>query len=258
MQIISILSPSISMEGSISENKAQGSISYLEHLWQVLKSKEGCFDAVAITSPIIVDKHLHEQYSKSNGNMVNPWGAVEAMLTHCISSEFNIPSAHAPMFESTEIANLDFGVVDSRIAPEVISNAFFHCVLKGLNKAPHIIKDKKLINHPDIISAKDISAIVIPDGILGLPVLAALHQGIKVIAVKNKNCMKNNLTKLPWQKNQFFQCENYLEASGILNSLKEGINIEAIKRPLSTLMLEEDNKKDLSFMQELSTLPNMN
>jgi len=40
---------------------------------------------------------------------------------------------------------------------------------------------------------------VIPDGCVGLPTLAALEQGIPVIAVKeNKNRMKNDLTKLPF------------------------------------------------------------
>ena len=40
----------------------------------------------------------------------------------------------------------------------------------------------------------DVNCLVIPDGCVGLPVLAALQQGIPVIAVKeNRNIMKNEL-----------------------------------------------------------------
>ena len=149
------------------------------------------------------------------------------MLTHLISSRFNIPSAHAPMFENEQIANLDVGVVDSRIAPEVISSTFFHCVLKGLHNAPRISPSNKGL------SVEDISALIIPDKTLGLPLLAALHQGITVIAVENKNTMENDLSKLPWQKGQFFKCKNYLEACGLLTCLKNGIAPESAKRPLN-------------------------
>jgi hypothetical protein len=53
--------------------------------------------------------------------------------------------------------------------------------------------------HPAVITAADISRLVIHDGCLGLPTLAALQQDIKVIAVKeNKNLMRNDLAFLPW------------------------------------------------------------
>ena len=121
--------------------------------------------------------------------------------------------------------------MDPRIAPEIVSTTFLHCVLKGLHKAPKIVEPQ------EGISVKDISAIVIPDGVLGLPVLAALRQGVKVIAVKNKNTMKNNLSRLPWKENQFFKCDNYFEACGILNCLKQGIDSNLIKRPIKPLKI---------------------
>ena len=156
------------------------------------------------------------------------------------------------MFEDDKVANLALGVVDPRIAPEIVSTTFFHCVLKGLHKAPKIVR-------PDQgLSVKNISAIIIPDGTLGLPVLAALHQGIKVIAVNNKNTMQNDLSLLPWKENQFFRCNNYLEANGILNCLKQGISIDSIKRPIKPLQIQKDkddqeqNILSSNYFQELS------
>ena len=231
------LSPSISMASKYSPSKrAVGSIKNINNLFSILRKHEGNYDAVAISSIIQVPKNYHMDYFLSEGNMINPWGGVEAMLTHALSYKFNIPSAHSPMFESPEIANIDSGVVDARMSAEAVSTSFFHCILKGLHKSPKIITEKDALHSHDIISAKDISCLVIPDGCLGLPTLAALEQGIKVISIKeNKNLMHNNLSELPWKKGQFFQAENYLEAVGILNAIKNGVAPSSVRRPFDTL-----------------------
>ena len=61
--------------------------------------------------------------------MINPWGGVEAMLTHALSTMYNIPTAHSPMFESREVANMDPGIVDPRMAAEAVSATFLQCTL---------------------------------------------------------------------------------------------------------------------------------
>ena len=231
------LNPSIQMKSTYSESKrAVGVIENIDNLFYILEEYKNTYDAVAISSIINVPKSYHMDYFRSEGNMINPWGGVEAMLTHALSYKFNIPSAHSPMFESTEIANLDPDIVDARMAAEAVSTTYFHCILKGLHQSPKIITDKNVFYCHDIISAKDISCLIIPDGCLGLPTIAALEQGIKVIAVKeNKNLMNNNLEELPWAKGQFFRVENYWEAVGVLNALKIGISPSVLRRPFNTL-----------------------
>ena len=231
------LTPSITMNSQYSSSKrAVGAIENIDNLFSLLRKEEGSYDAIAISSIIEVPENYHRDYFRSGGKMINPWGGVEAMLTHALSYIFNLPSAHSPMLESPEIANMDLGVVEARMSAEAVSTTFFHCVLKGLHKSPKLITDQKLFYYDDILSAKDISCLVIPDGCLGLPTLAALEQGIKVIAVKeNENLMKNDLNELPWAEGQFIQVENYLEVAGVLNALKEGISLSSVKRPFSTL-----------------------
>ena len=172
--------------------------------------------------------------------MINPWGGVEAMLTHAISLLYNVPSAHSPMFESREIANMDPGVVDPRMAAEAVSVTFLQSVLKGLQRSPKIVTDRIAMHRNNVITAEDVSCLVIPNGCLGLPTLAALEQGISVIAVReNKNVMKNDLTTLPWAPGQFFLVENYWEAAGVLNAIKAGIAPESVRRPLSPTAVEK-------------------
>ncbi len=172
--------------------------------------------------------------------MVNPWGGVESMLTHVISSLYNVPSAHAPMLESQDVLDIETGIVDPRMAAEVISVTFLQCVLKGLQRSPKIVTDEAAMREPGVLTARDVSCLVIPDGCLGLPTLAALEQGIPVIAVReNTNLMKNDLTALPWAQGQLHIVENYWEAAGVLSALKAGIDPMAVRRPLPAVAVEK-------------------
>ena len=213
---------------------AAGEISGLERVFAVLEEQEGEYDAIAISSVISVPEEFHQGYFDAAGEMVNPWGGVEAMLTHAVSSRFNVPSAHSPMFETQDIANRDPGVVEPRMAAEAISLTFFESVLKGLHKSPRIVTDSSQVSDPGVISASDVSCLVIPDGCVGLPTLAALEQGIPVVAVReNKNLMENDLTTLPWRSDQLHIVENYWEAAGVLCAIRGGIAPESVRRPLS-------------------------
>jgi hypothetical protein len=228
------LDPPIQMMGRFTESGiAAGTVLGLERVCKVLEDRRGEYDAVALASVIDVPFNYHSDYFTSGGDMINPWGGVEAMLTHAISMLYNVPSAHSPMFESREIANLDVGIVDPRMAAEAVSVTFLHCILKGLHQSPRIVVDNGPNPAPGLVTSGDVSCVVIPDGCLGLPTLAALEQGIPLIAVKeNRNLMKNDLSRLPWAKGQFTIVENYLEAAGVIAAMRQGVAVESVRRPI--------------------------
>ncbi len=230
---------------------AAGRIEDLEGLLEVLDEHRGEYDAVAIASVIHVPERYHMEYFRSRGQMINPWGGVEAMLTHTVSSLYNVPSAHSPMLESTAVANADPGVVDPRMAAEAVSTAFLQCILKGLMKSPRIVTDADEMAHHSTLTVSDISCLVIPDGCIGLQTLAALEQGIPVIAVReNKNLMANDLAELPWSADQLFIVENYLEAAGVIGALKAGIAPESVRRPISdTIVVKKQTDQRASDLR---------
>ena len=225
---------------SAMSGRAVGRIEDLDGLCQVLNARRGTFDAVALASVIDVPNEYHQGYFDAAGDMVNPWGGVEAMLTHALSSIYDVPTAHSPMFESREIADMDPGIVDPRMAAEAVSGTFLQCTLKGLQRSPRIVTDRdrfagerRQMDNPEVLTAADVSCLVIPDGCLGLPTLAALEQGIRVIAVReNRNLMKNDLAALPWQPGQFHRAANYWEAIGILAAMRAGIDPGSVRRPI--------------------------
>ena len=140
------------------------------------------------------------------------------------------------MLEDQVISNFDPGIVDPRMAAEAVSLTFLQCILKGLHRAPRIISDISAMDHHSVFTSGDVACLVIPDGVLGLPTLAALEQGIKVIAVReNKSLMKNDLIELPWKPGQFIQVENYLEALGVMTAIKEGLSVESLRRPMKSI-----------------------
>lgn len=228
-----LLDPPIKLRARYtSSGAAAGRVEEFDGLCAVLDEHRNEYDAVAISSIIDVPSEYHMEYFQSAGSMVNPWGGVEAMLTHAVSSLYEVPSAHSPMLESREIANMDPGVVDPRMSAEAVSVAFLQCTLKGLQRSPRIVTDRETMTRSCVMTAEDISCLVIPVGCLGLPTLAALEQGIPVIAVReNRNVMRNDLTTLPWATGQLHIVENYWEAAGVIAALRAGIAPESVRRP---------------------------
>jgi len=241
------MEPSIGMRAQYTTSgRAAGVVESFDRVCRVFEKYHGQYDAVALASVIDVPSEFHIEYFQSEGDMVNPWGGVEAIFTHALTQLFGVPTAHSPMFESMEIANLSVGRVDPRMSAEAVSNSFLHCILKGLHRSPRILTEPSVFGNSGVISAADISCLVIPDGCVGIPTLAAMRQDIPVVAVReNRNRMKNDLHELPFARGKLFIVENYLEVAGILAALRSGVAPSAVRRPLAhtTVLCEQTEQR---------------
>lgn len=200
------LSTELKMIATMKNNGASGLLEGHKELVKQVKGYD--FDVLAISSQITVDKKTALNYFKNGG--INPWGGVEAKLSRYVSDHINKPVAHAPI-ESDDPDIKKFNkIVDPRIAAEMISQCYIHCVFKGLHKSPRI-SDTGLSN-------KDIDCLVTPLNCFGPAHIACIQNGIPIIAVKeNKTCL-NEITTYR------FLAKNYLEVVGYIQSLKTGIN----------------------------------
>jgi hypothetical protein len=216
-----------------STGRAAGRVDNMGAFLEAIGPYLGECDAVAVSSVIAVPPAFHQDYFDGAGSMVNPWGGVEAIFTHALSLLCGLPSAHSPMIESEEVEAADPGVVDPRMAAEAVSLTFLQSILKGLRRSPRIETDPRALESSAILTARDVSCLVIPDGCLGLPTLAALEQGIPVIAVRDgENLMDNDLAALPWAPGQFRVVDSYLEAAGLLGALRSGLSPDSLRRPI--------------------------
>lgn len=214
--------------GLSNSGRAVGALEDMEHLFEAIDKHGSPYQAIALSTHVERDTDWYREYFDANREYrdvaVNPTGGIEAMMTHAAVELFNKPCAHAP----APPGNIRHrGVFEPRLAPVAGSIRHIHCVLKGLHKSPRIVSYENGFN------AKDVSCVLIPDGCVGLPVLACIEQRIPVIAVKNRNIMNNDLDELGFEHGNFFRADNYLEAVGIMRMLKEGIALDTVTRPIS-------------------------
>ncbi|GMQ92454.1 MAG: hypothetical protein BMS9Abin11_1785 [Gammaproteobacteria bacterium] len=176
------------------------------------------FDALAIASHIHTDDGVALDYF-INGGGVNPWGWIEARVSRQIASSLNKPVAHAPIESGATRKDIQLfhllyeKVVDKRKAAEVCSNCYIHCILKGLHKAPRIGTG---------INRSSIACLVSPAGVVGTPHKACFDAGIPVIAIEE------NTTAFNHRDDRIIYTINYLEASGIVNCIMSGIQIDSV------------------------------
>jgi hypothetical protein len=201
--------------------------------WKSLLNQVGKyhFDALAIHTPINVDRNVVLTYYHNGG--VNPWGGVEAKASKLIANKLNMPVAHAPIESASpddpELYRIYETIVDPRIAPEAISICYLHCVLKGLHRAPRIGIG---------LSVKDVDFLVTPIDCFGRPHQACVENKIPVIAVReNTTCLSD---KMP---DDFILVDNYIEAAGLVISMKAGVSASSVRRPLEQIILNLEGKK---------------
>lgn len=142
---------------------------------------KGC-EAIALVCLFDEPESDNPDYSKGIG--VDPVGGVEAILSHYISKELNVPCAHSPAFVDYQISS---DIVDARAASEYITPTFLPCILIGLDKAP------KLCEYGGI-SVENLDYLIMPYDALGsAPVFEVLKRNIPVFAVK-ENVTALNIT----------------------------------------------------------------
>ncbi len=139
----------------------------------------GC-NAIAIVCLFNEPEDENPYYSQGIGT--DPVGGVEAVISHYISKELQVPCAHSPAFKDYRIYP---DLVDGKSAAEYITPTFLPCILLGLDNAPQFSKETG-------ISINDLDYLVMPHDCLGsVPVFEALKRKIKVIAVKENSTVLN-------------------------------------------------------------------
>ena len=175
-----------------------------------------------------------ESFSRHlRGEIPNPSGGVEAIITHLISKLFRIPTAHAPLPYYQDVK--EKSTLNPRASAEFISTPHYFSVLKGLARAPRLVPVSDLNSVPmHLLSVNNIGAIVMPAQCLGgIPALAAEYSDIPLVAVdENKTIL--GVTNRKMRMANVIEVGSYLEAAGVILALREGISLESLGRPIHT------------------------
>jgi hypothetical protein len=165
------------------------------------------------------------------GQIPNPSGGVEAIITHLISKVFRVPTAHAPLPYYQDVK--ERGTHNPRASAEFISTPHYLCVLKGLARAPRLVPIERL-DHvaPHLVSLNAVGAIVMPASCLGgIPALAAEFNDIPLIAVEENQTLLS-VTQAEMRMRNVIPVRSYAEAAGVVLALRQGISMESLRRPI--------------------------
>lgn len=128
-----------------------------------------------------------EDTNYAQGNGVDPVGGVEAVISHYISKEFKIPTAHAPAFSDITIST---ELVNPKCSAEYITPTFLPCILIGLNNAPKIVDKKYGIN------INNLDFLIMPYDSLGsIPVIEMNRLNKKIFVIKENKTILNVTAK---------------------------------------------------------------
>lgn len=166
--------------------------------------------AIAIVCMFEDPEETNTDYA--NGIGTDPVGGVEAIISHYISKELDIPCAHSPAFRDYQITS---EIVDGKSASEYITPTFLPCILLGLSIAPQLTNIEN-----NYININNVDYLVIPYNSLGsTPVFEAVKRGIKVFAVKeNQTALDVTADKLGI-KDKIIEVDSYEKCLEIVKNL---------------------------------------
>ncbi len=226
---IVVLKTSLNMTGRINEvtRSATGAITGVEELIEQIGYYQ--FDALAVHTPIKVNVQVAENYVNHGG--INPWGGVEARLSKELYWRTGKPNAHAPVEERE---GYEYGVTDSRLAPEMICAAHLGCVLRGLHKAPR----PTISSAPGTIGTEDVDVLVSPL-CWGAPHKICRDKKIPMIFVEENLTLHENKWRDNFIDSDGYVVRNYLEAAGLLVLMRTGRSVDSVTRPLGSVVIHE-------------------
>lgn len=148
-----------------------------------------------------------------DGNEVDIVGGVEAVISHYLTRELQVPVVHAPAFENITITK---DLVDAKAAAEYITPTFLPCLLIALKNAP-LFSSKKVEQY---INIKDLKALVMPYNSLGSSIVVdAIEKNIKVFAIKeNSSILK--ISKNILNKSDIIELDTYKDCYQYLRKNK--------------------------------------
>ena len=131
-----------------------------------------------------------EDINYENGQGIDPIGGLEAVISHMITKEFNIPCAHSPAFSDIDISTK---IENPKVSSELISSTYLPCIMQGLSIAPKITSKFE----ENAIYNKNVKYLItLYDAMGSASVLSCKKSNTKLIAVKNKSALDVTPEKL--------------------------------------------------------------
>lgn len=190
--------------------------------------------AVAARFPEDAESEALQWYRQGQG--VDYLAGAEAVISHLLVRQFQIPCAHAPALSPLPLDR----TISPKSAAEEIGYTFLPCVLAGLSRAPQFVTRPPA--QATDLWADQVDAVIVPATALGgSGVLSLSGTHAQIIAVEeNTTALKVMPEALGLQA---VRVRSYLEAIGVIVAHKAGLNAGAIAPKLSLIQPLKDGKR---------------
>ncbi len=197
--------------------------SLLRAVEQLLQA--GC-RAIAVVARFPDDVGSDALTAYRQGEGVDPLAGAEAVISHLVVRQFQVPCAHAPALQPLPLDP----TISPRSAAEELGYTFLPCVLAGLSKAPQFSD----IPQPHAISANDVDAVVAPASALGGSAILSLSgTATQIIAIEdNTTALAVDAAALGLR---VISVRSYLEAMGVLSAQRAGVAPSALSPHIQPL-----------------------
>lgn len=161
------------------------------------------------------------------GKGVDPLAGAEAVISHLVVREFQIPCAHAPALLPLPLDPS----LSPRSAAEELGYTFLPCVLAGLSRAPQFVQPGAK-GFTDTLWADQVDAVIVPATAFGGSAVMSLAgrspQHRPLILAVNDN--QTTMQVLPEPLGiAAIQVQSYLEAAGMVAAHRAGVNPQALR-----------------------------
>uniref|UniRef100_A0A832H4F8 DUF3326 domain-containing protein n=1 Tax=Oscillatoriales cyanobacterium SpSt-402 TaxID=2282168 RepID=A0A832H4F8_9CYAN len=202
--------------------------------------QEAGADAIAVVARFPDDLGSEALQSYRQGKGVDPLAGAEAVISHLIVREFQLPCAHAPALSPLPLDP----TISPRSAAEELGYTFLPCVLVGLNRAPRFV-EYSTDPQQDQIWADQVDAVVVPATAFGGS--AVMHLGRSrsaasplIIAVRENHTRMQVPPELLGIS--AVRVNSYLEAVGMVAAHRAGVYPAALNAAIAPLQWLDDIK----------------
>jgi hypothetical protein len=185
-------------------------------------------EAIAVVTRFPDDPGAAVLQAYRHGQGVDPLAGAEAVISHSIVREFQVPCAHAPALSPLPV-DPD---ISPRSAAEELGYTFLPCVLVGLSKAPRFTTNYQASS--ETIWAASVDAVIVPASACGgSALLSWVASSTKIITVAENH---TRMSVYPQDLGiTAISVRSYLEAIGVITVDRAGMSLDSFANPIAPL-----------------------
>ncbi|KAJ7954205.1 DUF3326 domain-containing protein [Quillaja saponaria] len=174
------------------------------------------------------DDDIEDTDDYRQGLGIDILAGVEAVISHLVVREFQIPCAHAPALSPLPLSPS----LCPKSAAEELGYTFLPCVLAGLSSAPQYLVRNSEPGEQGCILASDVDSVILPRDACGGDAVLAFARSLRnkpliVTVEENETVLDDTPVKLGIE---VAKVSNYWEAIGVIAAHKAGIDPFSLRR----------------------------